>query len=201
MRPFTNFRHILAVLLSCLVFLYGCSRTDTLTGIHGRDLTGAKFGRDFSLKGSDGSLHTLSDFRGKVVLIFFGFTQCPDICPTALLRASNVKKLLGQDGERLQVLFITVDPERDTPQLLGNYVSAFDPSFLGLYGTLEETQETAKQFKVYYQKVPTGSSYTMDHSALSYLYDTNGRLRVAMSPTQTAEEYAEDIRKLLALKS
>lgn len=201
MLRFTKtYRHF-AVLLSCLLFLCGCWRYDSLSDIHGRDLTGAKFGRDFSLMGTDGSLHTLSDFRGKVVLVFFGFTQCPDICPTALLRAANVKKLLGPDGDRLQVLFVTVDPERDTPQLLGNYVGAFDPTFLGLYGTLEQTKQTATEFKVYYQKVPTGSSYTMDHSALSYLFDTNGRLRVAMSPDQTAEQYAEDIRKILALNS
>ncbi len=199
MLRFTKTYRHLAVLLSCLLFLCGCGRSDTLTNIHGRNLTDARFGRDFSLMGTDGSLHTLSDFRGKVLLVFFGFTQCPDICPTALLRAADVKKLLGPDGDRLQVLFVTVDPERDTPQLLGNYVGAFDPTFLGLYGTLEETKQTAAEFKVYYQKVPTGSSYTMDHSALSYLYDTNGRLRIAMSPNQTAEEYAEDIRKILAL--
>jgi protein SCO1/2 len=201
MLRFIKTHRLLAVLLSCLLFLCGCWRSDSLTNIHGRDLTGAKFGRDFSLMGTDGSLHTLSDFRGKVVLVFFGFTQCPDICPTALLRAANVKKLLGPDGDRLQVLFVTVDPERDTPQLLSNYVGAFDPTFLGLYGTLEQTKQTATEFKVYYQKVPTGSSYTMDHSALSYLFDTNGRLRVAMSPAQTAEEYAEDIRKIFDLNS
>lgn len=191
----------IAVLLGCLLFLCGCWRSETLTDIHGKNLTGAKFGQDFSLMGTDGSMHTLSDFRGKVVLVFFGFTQCPDVCPTALLRAANVKKLLGPDANRLQVIFITVDPERDTPQLLGNYVAAFDPSFLGLYGTMEETKKTATAFKVYYQKVPTGSSYTMDHSALSYLYDVHGHLRVAMSPSQTAEQYAEDIRKILALDS
>jgi protein SCO1/2 len=198
MLPFNRFLRIIAVLIGCLI-LYGCSRPATLTNIHGRDLTGAEFGRDFSLNGTDGTRHTLSDFRDKVVLVFFGFTQCPDICPTALLRAANVKKMLGEDGQRLQVLFITVDPERDKAQLLGNYVGAFDPTFLGLYGTLQETRKTAEEFKVYYKKIPTGSSYTMDHTALSYLYDTAGRLRIALSHTQTDEEYVQDIRKILAL--
>ncbi len=198
MPPSNKFLRIIAVLVGCVI-LYGCSRPATLANIHGRDLTGAKFGRDFSLNGTDSARHTLSDFSGKVVLVFFGFTQCPDICPTALLRAANVKKMLGKDGQRLQVLFITLDPERDNAQLLGNYVSAFDPTFLGLYGSLQETQQTAKEFKVYYKKVPTGSSYTMDHSALSYLYDTTGRLRIALSHTQPDEEYVQDIRKILAL--
>ena len=198
MLPFKNFFRIIAVLFSCVI-LYGCSRPGTLDNIHGRDLTGAEFARDFSLNGTDGVRHTLADFRGKVVLVFFGFTQCPDICPTALLRAADVKQRLGEDGERLQVLFITVDPERDSPQLLGNYVSAFDPSFLGLYGSMEETRQTAKAFKVYYKKVPTGSSYTMDHTALTYLYDTDGRLRIALSHNQADEDYVHDIRQLLAL--
>lgn len=198
MLPFNKFLRIITILIGCLI-LYGCSRPAELANIHGRDLTSAEFGRDFSLNGTDGSRHTLSDFRDKIVLVFFGFTQCPDICPTALLRAANVKKMLGKDGERLQVLFITVDPERDEPQLLGNYVSAFDPSFLGLYGSLEETKQIAREFKVYYKKIPTGSSYTMDHSALSYLYDTAGRLRIALSHTQTDEEYVQDIRQLLAI--
>lgn len=202
MLPFKLFSRpvsvLIALLIGCLM-LYGCSRSDALTDIHGRDLSGAKFGRDFSLNGTDGTRHTLSDFRGKVVLIFFGFTQCPDICPTALLRAANVKAMLGKDGDRLQVLFITVDPERDTAALLGDYVSAFDPGFLGLYGTPQETEKTANEFKVYYKKVPTGSSYTMDHSALTYLYDTAGRLRIALSHTQSDEAYVQDIRKILAL--
>ncbi|PJX25803.1 SCO family protein [Advenella sp. S44] len=198
MLPIKNVRRIAAILLGA-VLLYGCSRPATLDNIHGRDLTGAEFARTFSLNGTDGARHTLADFRDKIVLVFFGFTQCPDICPTALVRAANVKKLLGKDGQRLQVLFITVDPERDNPPLLGNYVSAFDPSFLGLYGSLEETRQTAKEFKVYYKKIPTGSSYTMDHTALTYLYDTKGRLRIALSHSQSDEDYVQDIRQLLAL--
>lgn len=130
-------------------------------------------------------------------MMFFGFTQCPDVCPTALVRAATVKQLLGADGDRLQVIFVTVDPERDTPEILKAYTAAFDPSFLGLYGDLKHTEETAKDFKVFYKKVPTGSSYTMDHSALSYVYDPDGKLRLVLRHTQSAEEYAADLRQLL----
>lgn len=164
---------------------------------HGIDLTGAAYATDFRLYDPDGQERTLADFRGNAVLIFFGFTQCPDVCPTALARAVEVKQLLGVDGERLQTLFITIDPERDTPEVLKAYTAAFDPSFIGLSGDMQRIAEVAKDFKVYYKKVPTGASYTMDHTSLSYVYDAQGKLRLALRHQQTAQEFADDIRMLL----
>jgi len=184
-----------AITLSALA-LAGCDRKPVVT-YHGIDLTGATYATDFRLTDPDGKERTLVDFRGKAVLIFFGFTQCPDVCPTALARAAEVKRLLGTDGDRFQTLFITVDPERDTPEVLKAYTSAFDPSFVGLYGDAQRTAETAKDFKVYYKKVPTGASYTMDHTSLSYVYDAQGKLRLALRHEQPAQDYADDIRKLL----
>jgi protein SCO1/2 len=124
----------------------------------------------------------------------------PRRLPDRLIRAAKVKQLLGADGDKLQVIFITVDPERDTPEVIKAYTAAFDPSFIGLYGDAKRTRETADEFKVYYKQVPTGSSYTMDHSALSYAFDPHGRLRLALRHEQTAEDYAHDLRQLLAGK-
>jgi protein SCO1/2 len=164
---------------------------------NGTDITGADYGKDFRLFDPEGKERTLADFKDKVVLVFFGFTQCPDVCPTALARASEVKQLLGPDGDRLQVLFISVDPERDTPEILHAYTAAFDPTFLALYGDPARLAETAKAFNVVYQKVPTGSSYTIDHTAVTYAYDPQGRLRLKLSHNQSSIEYAADVRKLL----
>jgi protein SCO1/2 len=185
-------------LLILLVLASGCQdNTAGVSRFHGLDLTGASYGRDFRLLDAQGRERSLADFRGKVVLLYFGFTQCPDVCPTALSRAAEVKKLLGAEGERLQVIFVTIDPERDTPQVIQPYVAAFDPSFLGLYGDAQRTRETAAEFKVFYQKVPTGGSYTMDHSTLSYVFDPQGRLRLALRHEQNAQDYAHDLRLLL----
>jgi protein SCO1/2 len=170
----------------------------TAPAFHGIDLTGADYAKDFRLRDPEGRTRTLADFKGQAVLLFFGFTQCPDVCPTALARAAQAKALLGELGARLQVVFVTVDPERDTPQVLQAYTKAFDESFLGLYGSLDETAELARNFKAYYKKVPTGASYTMDHTALSYVYDPAGKLRVVLRHDQTAEQYAQDLRRLLA---
>lgn len=179
--------------------LVGCDRTQGAPAprFRGLDLTGAAYGRDFRLLDPQGRERRLADFRGRAVLLYFGFTQCPDVCPTALIRAADVRRLLGPDRDRLQVVFITVDPERDTPAVLQAYTAAFDPAFLGLSGSLARTRETADEFKVYYRKVPTGRSYTMDHSALSYVFDPQGRLRLALRHEQTAEDYAHDIRQVL----
>lgn len=195
--------HWLAVAVALALALTGCSRPDSAPRerFRGLDLTGAAYGRDFRLTDPEGRERTLADFRGKAVLLYFGFTQCPDVCPTALIRAAEVRKLLGADKDRLQVVFITVDPERDTAPMLREYTAAFDPSFLGLSGDLARTRATADEFKVYYKKVPTGSSYTMDHSALSYVFDPQGHLRLALRHEQTAEDYAHDIRLLLAQSS
>ena len=163
------------------------------------DVTGSSFGRDFSLKDPEGHTRTLADFRGKAVVVFFGYTQCPDVCPTTLATLADVMKRLGPDADRVQVLFVTVDPERDTPQLLKQYVPAFDSRFLGLYGDADATAKTAQEFKVLYQKVPgpTPGSYTMDHSAGSYVFDPQGRLRLFVSNAQGAYVYVHDLKELL----
>jgi len=187
-----------AASLSALALL-GCDAKPSLGDVRGLDLSDADFARDFHLFDTQGQARSLADFHGKVLMVFFGFTQCPDICPTALFRASEVKQLLGQDAHRLDVAFITVDPERDTPEILDAYVKAFDPQFIGLRGDADQTRKAAQEFKVYYAKVPTGSSYTMDHTALTYVFDTRGKLRLALRHNQTAQDYAHDIRRVLAL--
>jgi len=166
----------------------------------GSDVTGATLARDFALQDPTGATRTLADFRGKVVVVFFGFTQCPDVCPTTLSTLAEAMKALGPDADRVQVLFVTVDPERDTPALLAEYVPAFDKRFLGLRGDEAALEQTAKEFKVIYQKVPgaTPDTYTVDHSAGTFVYDPAGRLRVYMGHGQTAEAFAHDIRALLS---
>lgn len=161
------------------------------------DITGADYCRDFKLNDSDGKQRQLADFKGRFVLVFFGFTQCPDICPTALARAAAVKQKLGKDADQLQVIFISIDPERDTADLMRAYTQNFDPSFIGLRGTAEQTKQVADEFKVFYAKVATGSSYTMDHSTLSYLFDTTGKIRLAMRHEHSADQFASDIRQLM----
>jgi len=163
------------------------------------DVTGADFGRELQLTDHTGKPRTLADFKGKVVVVFFGYTQCPDVCPTTLVDMKAVKEQLGKDGERLQVLFVTVDPERDTPELLAKYVPAFDPSFVGLYGDAEATARTAKEFKVFYKKVPGSSptNYSVDHTAALYIYDPSGRLRLFAKHAEGAEALAHDIKLLL----
>jgi len=163
------------------------------------DVTGSSFGHDFTLEDPDGRQRTLADFRGKAVVVFFGYTQCPDVCPATLATLAEAMKKLGSDADRVQVLFITVDPERDTPQLLKQYVPAFDPRFLGLYGDADATARTAKEFRVIYQKVPgpTPGTYTMDHSAGTYVFDPKGRLRLFVSNGQGAGVFAHDLRELL----
>jgi protein SCO1/2 len=164
------------------------------------DVTGAEFGRELSLTDHTGKPRTLADFRGKVVAVFFGFTRCPDVCPTTLAEMKAVKEKLGPDGERLQVLFVTIDPERDTPELLGKYVPAFDPSFIGLYGDADATAKAAKEFKVFYQKSPgsTPDNYSMDHTAATFIFDPQGRLRLFAKHGMGADALAQDIRRLLA---
>jgi protein SCO1/2 len=180
-------------------FLSACNRTHdpAAPAFKGLDVTGANYGKDFRLTDVDGRERTLADFKGQAVMLYFGFVQCPDVCPTALARAVETKRLLGAAGDRLKVIFITVDPERDTAAVLKSYMAAFDPSFLALYGSAQRTRETADQFKIYYKKVPTGQSYTLDHSAVSYVFDPAGQLRVVLRHEQTAQDYAHDIALLL----
>ena len=163
------------------------------------DVTGADFGRELSLTDHTGKPRTLADFKGKAVVVFFGFTQCPDVCPTTLAEMKTVKDKLGKDGERLQVLFVTVDPERDSPALLAKYVPAFDPRFVGLYGDAAATARTAKEFKVFYQKEPGANPghYTVNHTAAMYIYDPSGRLRLFAKHAQGPDALAHDIKLLL----
>ncbi|HRL20849.1 MAG TPA: SCO family protein [Alcaligenes sp.] len=196
-------RRLLLGLLATPFVLAACKdgspKQAAFNNLEGVNLSSADFGKDFALTDTEGQRRTLADYRGKVVLIFFGFTQCPDVCPTALTRAVDIKEQLGKDGDKIQVLFISVDPERDSNELLRAYMQAFDPGFVALRPTQEELAKTAQDFKVFYQKVPTGSSYTMDHSALTYVYDTHGKLQIALRHTQTTEEAVADLRQVLAL--
>ncbi len=163
------------------------------------DLTGADYAKDFQLPDQDGKLRTLKDFQGKVVVLFFGYTQCPDVCPTTMTELVQVKKLLGADAGKLQVLFVTVDPERDTPEVLKAYMANFDPGFIALRGSPEQLAATAKDFKVFYKKTEgkTPTSYGMDHSAASYVYDTKGQLRLYTRYGSGAQALASDIKLLL----
>jgi protein SCO1 len=162
------------------------------------DITGADYGKDFALVDHTGKVRTLADFRGKAVVVFFGYTHCPDVCPTTLAELKMVKEQLGPDGERLQVLFVTVDPARDTQDTLARYVPAFDPTFIGLRGDAAATAKVAKDFKVFYQKVPGSKpdNYTVDHTAGSYVFDPQGRLRLFARQGNPAN-LASDVRILL----
>lgn len=164
------------------------------------DITGADYARDFALTDHNGQPRSLKDFAGKVVVMFFGYTQCPDVCPTSMAELVEVKRLLGKDGERVQGLFVTIDPQRDTPEMLKAYMANFDPTFLALYATPEKLAQVAKDFKVYYKKVegPTPTSYTMDHSAGCYVYDPLGKLRLYTRYGSGAPALAADIKLLLA---
>jgi protein SCO1/2 len=163
------------------------------------DVTDAPYARSFTLKDHNGQTRQLSDFAGKVVVMFFGYTQCPDVCPTTMVELAEIKKSLGKDGERLQAIFVTVDPARDTPQVLKAYMENFDPAFLALIPTPEELAVVAKEFKVYYNKVDgkTPTSYTMDHSAFSYIYDTKGKLRLFSNYGSDRKLLTNDIAMLL----
>lgn len=184
-------------LIAVLAVIAGCERGAPV--FHSTDVTGASFGRRFELVDRTGKMRTLNDFRGKVVVMFFGFTHCPDVCPTTLAELAAARKTLGPDGQRVQVLLVTVDPQRDTPGLLSAYVTAFDPSFIGLTGTDQQISAVAKEFKVIYQKVegPRPDSYSMNHSAGSFIFDTEGRLRLYVSYGQGAKVFAHDIAQLL----
>lgn len=163
------------------------------------DITGAEYARDFSLTDHNGQTRTIKDFAGKVVVVFFGYTQCPDVCPTSMAELAEVKRSLGKDGDRLQGIFITVDPQRDTQDVLKAYMANFDPSFVALRGTPEQLAAVAKDYKVYYKQVQgkTPTSYTMDHSAGSFIYDPQGRIRLYTRYGSGAQALADDIRLLL----
>jgi protein SCO1/2 len=190
--------------LGAATLLAGCDKlgfsSAPKASFQGVDLTGAAYARSFSLPDQDGRTRTLEDFKGKVVVVFFGFTQCPDVCPTTLAELAQVKKALGPDGDKVQGVFITVDPERDKPELLKAYLESFDPGFVALRGTPEQLKATAKEFKIYYAKVPgkTPESYTMDHTAASFLFDPQGRVRVFSRYGAGAQALMGDIKALIA---
>ena len=189
----------LGVLLVAMLAFALASCTPQGATFQSSDVTGSTFGRDFALPDFNGKERTLADFRGKAVVVFFGYTQCPDVCPTTLAALAEAMKRLGPEADRVQVLFITVDPERDTPDLLFKYVPAFDPRFVGLRGDAEQTARTAKEFKILYQKQPGASpgSYTMDHSAGTFIFDPQGRLRLYVGLAQGPDVFAHDLRELL----
>lgn len=186
------------VLLVLAAWLAAC--TPAGPSFKGSDVTGATFGRDFALTDPAGHPRTLADYRGKAVAVFFGYTQCPDVCPTTLAALAEATRALGADADKVQVVFITVDPDRDTAALLAQYVPAFDRRFVGLRGDAAATERVAREFKVIYQKVPgaTPDRYTMDHSAGIFLFDRAGRLRVYESSADPAV-LAHDLRTLLAV--
>jgi len=178
--------------------LAGCGRGGDAPKFSLTDVSGAGFGKALDLTDHNGKPRTLADFRGKVVTVFFGFTHCPDVCPTTLADMAQVVKALGADGDKVQVLFVTVDPERDTPELLRQYVPSFNPAFLGLYGNAEATARAAKEFKVYYQKQPVkGGGYSVDHGAGTFILDREGRLRLFAQYGAGAPAFLHDIRILL----
>ena len=165
----------------------------------GVDITGADYAKGFAAQDHNGHPRTMADFAGKVVIVFFGYTQCPDVCPTSMQELAEVKRLLGADGDKLQGLFITLDPERDTPEMLKAYMANFDPSFLALHPTLDQLAAITKDFKIYYKKVEgkTATSYTLDHSAGSYTFDTQGRVRLYNRYGSGAAALADDVKTLL----
>jgi protein SCO1 len=163
------------------------------------DITGADYGRDFKLPDTQGKVRSVEDFQGKAVIVFFGYTQCPDACPTTLAEIADAKRLLGPDGAKVQPVLISLDPERDQPEMLKAYVNNFGPDFIALRGTPEQTAAIAKDFKVFYRKVPgsTPGSYTLDHSAASYVYDPKGRLRLYVRYGGGAQPLADDLKLIL----
>lgn len=187
-------------LLAVTLVLVACSKTEApAQKFTLKDITEAPWGKDFQLTDHDGQPRTLADFKGKAVVLFFGYANCPDMCPMTMYKLSLVMKKLGPDAERVQVLMVTVDPKRDTPEILKQYVPAFHPTFLGLYGDEQATEKTAKEFKVFFQKQKPDANgfYTVDHMGPSYIYDPQGRLRLFASDEHTPEVIAEDLRTLL----
>lgn len=193
---------ILASLVLVLLFagLSACNQQNSTKKFQSTDITGVDFGQDFQLTDHNGKVRTLADFKGKAVVMFFGYTHCPDVCPTTMTDVAQALNLLGNDADRVQVLFVTVDPERDTQALLAKYVPAFNPGFLGLYGDEAATAKVAKDFRVFYQKHQgkSSQSYDVDHTAGTYVFDPSGKLRLFMSYGQGAEVIAQDLRVLLA---
>jgi protein SCO1/2 len=192
-----------AVTMAALVAvsLAGCDKLSSArpASFQNTDVTGLDYARGFSLTDHNGKPRTLADFKGKVVVLFFGYTQCPDVCPTTMAEMASVMKQLGPKADQVQVLFVTLDPERDTRELLASYVPQFDQRFLGLYGSAADTARVAKEFKVFYTKVPgsTPDTYSIDHTAGSYVFDRDGKLRLFVRHGQGPGPLVHDINQLL----
>ena len=185
------------------LLLAGCDRLVSAAGapsFHATDITGAEFARRLELPDVDGKMRTLADWKGKVTVVFFGYTQCPDVCPTTMAELSQIRKSLGAEGDRIETVFVTIDPERDTPEVLKAYVGNFGPGFTALRGSAEQTAAAAKEFKVFYAKAPgrTPGSYTMDHSAASFVFDTSGRARLYVPYGGDTKNLAADLKQLVA---
>ena len=199
----TPSRRRFAFALAAAGVLAGCDR---ITGrnaaptFHFTDITGAEFARKLELPDADGKPRSLADWHGKVVVVFFGYTQCPDVCPTTMAELAQIRTQLGADGDRLQTVFVTIDPERDTPEVLKAYLANFGPNVVGLRGDAEQTKAAAKEFKIFYAKVPgkTAGSYTMDHSAASFVFDPAGRVRLFVPYGADTKLLAGDLKQLLA---
>ena len=188
----------LLALLVMAVALVACNKPAPVA-FNNVDITGAEYAHNFALTDHTGKPRTLADFKGKVVFLFFGYTQCPDVCPTTMAEMAEVMKLLGPDASKVQVLFVTVDPERDTQQLLAEYVPAFHPSFVGLRGDAAQTAMVARDFKIFYAKAAgtTPDTYSMDHTAGSYVFDQDGKIRLFVRHGKGAAPIAQDIKQLL----
>lgn len=188
------------LLAGCAGLMTACGPSKPELKFNNTDVTGLDYAKNFALTDHTGKPRTLADFKGKVVVMFFGYTQCPDVCPTTMVEMANVMKALGADADRVQVLFVTVDPDRDTQEILSQYVPAFDKRFLGLRGDAAQTEKVAKEFKVFYQKVPgkQPGSYTMDHTAGSYVFDPAGHIRLFVKHGQGAQTLVHDLRLLLS---
>jgi protein SCO1/2 len=187
-------------LLILAVLLAACERTSPpQQKFSSVDITGSPWGKDFRLTDHTGQTRTLADFKDKAVILFFGYTNCPDMCPMTMYKLATAMEKLGKDAERVQVLFVTLDPKRDTPEIIKNYASAFHPSFIGVYGDEQTTQETAKEFKIFYQhqKPDENGFYTVDHMGPSFVFDPQGRLRLFIADQHSADMIAEDLRTLL----
>ena len=197
----TRAARLLAIAAAAILLVAACAKPST-ESFKATDVTGAPFGRALHLNDHTGKPRSLEDFKGKVVAVFFGYVQCPDVCPTTMTMLREVKDKLGADGAKLQVVFVTVDPERDTQEVLSAYVPAFDPTFVGLRGDLEATGLAAKEFKIFYAKSAgaTPTSYTVDHSSGIFVFDPQGRLRLFGNPSLKVDDYVHDIRLLLAGK-
>jgi len=199
MVSFNRVRAFILLLVAGLL-LGACGEQTSVPAFNNTDVTGLDYAKDFALKDFNGKVRTMADFKGKAVIIFFGYTQCPDVCPTTMSDLAVMMKKLGPLADKVQVLFITVDPERDTPQLLSKYVPGFDPRFLGLSGDAAATEKVAKDFRVFYQKVPgkEPGSYSVDHTAGMFIYDTQGRIRLFARNGQDVDNLMHDIRILLS---